>query len=252
MIARVLLAVAGALLLASLFLPWFEGVSGWEHWVWADVPLAALALALLLLAARPSLWPLRIAVVVLCGLGIAVVFGHGFEPRVEVPDLSNVGVGGFVALLALLAGTVGAVAAWESRGGSVLLVAAAAGVVASLFAGWGIEAILFGPLDELARTDYPNGFERWRLLDVGLLVLAAALVAAALRPLPGAVHGLIAAAAIAAVACVGVANLERTQWMVGEGGIVEGAPLGAVGALLSLAGGVAGLAATGLSSDNTN
>ena len=241
MTSRALLAGGGVLLLGSLFLPWFDGVSGWEHWVWADVPLAGLAVVLVAAAARPEIVPLRIVAVILCGLGIAVVFGHGMEPRVEVRDLSNLGAGGFVALVGLTAGAVGAAARWPR----LLLVAGSAGIVASLFSAWGDDGgylLVFGAVDRLAATDYPNGFERWRLLDIALVALAAFLLLAAARPLPRIALALMGAASIASAACILIANVERTQWMAGDGGVVEGAPLGALGALLALAAAVAGLA----------
>ena len=245
--SRVLLVAAGALLLASLFLPWFDGVSGWEHWAWADVPFAVLALALLALAWRPSLAPLRVAVVALCGLGIAVVLGHGFAPdrptRTPEEAGGDVLAGTYLALTALALGAIGGLAAWPRRGGPVLLVAAAAGLVAALLSGWGGEgdiALFFGSLDDVrVFADYQNGFERWRALDVALLALAAALLVVASGRGPRAVRVVLAVAASAAAACVAV-GLRGQLWV--DEGIAYGAAKGPLVALLALAAAVAGLA----------
>ncbi|HEX2084981.1 MAG TPA: hypothetical protein VHF89_04810, partial [Solirubrobacteraceae bacterium] len=222
---RALLAAAGLVLAGSLFLPWFEGVSGWEHFAWADVALLVVAVALPV-APRP-------VVAVLCGLGIAVVLGHGLEPDELV--ILHVGEGPYVALGALAAGAIAGLARWPA----VLLVAAACGLVAALLSGWGRDWEAFEPSGALDAISYPNGFERWRFLDVGLLLLAAGLLLAATRRAPVALRALLAAASVAAAACVIVAG--RTQLWHDEG-LAEGAAMGTLAALLALAGAVAGLA----------
>ena len=189
-----------------------RGTSGWEHWAWADVILAALALALIAAAVRPPPAPLRIALVVLCGLGIAVVLGHGFEPRTPATKGSaDVHIGPYLALAALAAATIGLLAAWPSAGSVALLVAAAAGLVAALFSDWGREG------------DY-NGFERWHVLDVALLALALGLLVAAAGKAPRALRWLLALGALAAAACVLAAS--DTQIWIGDGGTAEGAAPG--------------------------
>ena len=242
MIARALLGAGGVALVVSLFLPWFDGVSGWEHWAWADVVLAVLAVALAAGAALPARARLRVPLAVLCGLGVAVVLGHGFEPRVPARTMQQVAAGPYLCLGALAAGAIGALWAWPRRGGVVLLVAAAAGLVASLFSGWGTEdgfLVLFGTLERL-HVETPNGFERWRVLDVGLLVLATALLGAASGRAPALVRAALAVAALAAAVCVLVAT-HTTLW-VGDGGAASGAPMGELAALVSLAAALAGLA----------
>ena len=242
MASRVLLAAGGVALAVSLFVPWFDGVSGWEHWAWADIVLAVLAADLLGAAATPPHAVHRIAVAVLCALGIAVVLGHGFEPRIGSEDLFSVKAGPYVALAALAAGVIGALVPWPRRGGVVLLVAAAGGLVAALFANWGGETryiVLFGS-EDLVSGDGLNGFTRWAVLDVGLLVLAAALVFVASGRAPRLAIAACAVAAVAAGACVLVAS-RSTVW-IGEGGGALGAALGPLAALLSLAAALAGLA----------
>ncbi len=249
MIGRVLLGAAGVALVLSLFLPWFDGVSGWEHWAWADYVLAILAAAMVIAAALPRAGAAhRVLVAVFCALGIAVVLGHGFAPdappRSAEEDITDVLGGAYLALAALAAGATGCLATWSRRGGVVLVAAGAAGIVGALLSGWGSEdgtAVFFGSQDGIQiAADYENGFERWRLLDVALLALAAALLAAASGRLPRVVHLALAAAAVAAAACVAFGM--RGQLGVDEG-IAYGAAKGPLVALLALAAGFAGLAA---------
>jgi hypothetical protein len=238
--ARVGLLVAGAGLAASLFLPFYAGVSGWEHWAWADVPLAVLAADLVVgaLVLRRPVFAHSLVVAVLCALGIAVVLGHGFEPDAPTRNLPDLAAGPYVALCALAVGAVAALVPWPRRAAPLLLVASAAGLVAALLSGWGAEAIF---LDAGGRdtTPYPNGFERWHVLDVGLLILAAALLAAAPRRLPQALVAVLAAATVLAAACVAIGS--RSQVWVDEGSAV-GMAMGPLAALLALAGAFAGLA----------
>jgi len=237
-----LLVGGGVALVVSLFLPWFDGVSGWEHWAWADVVLAVLAAGLVGAAVTPPHAVHRIAVAALSALGIAVVLGHGFEPRIGSEDLFSVEAGPYVALAALAAGVIGALVPWPRRGGVALLVVAAAGLVASLFAGWGSKGdyvVLFFSSDVVAGED-PNGFERWRVLDVGLLMLAAALLAATAGRAPRPLLAACAVASVAAGACV-LLGTRSTLW-TGDGGAALGTALGTLGALLSLAAALAGLA----------
>jgi hypothetical protein len=249
MISRAVLAAAGVLLLVSLFLPWFSGVSGWEQWAWADLPLAALAAGFVAAAVLPPLPAFRIAVAVLGGLGVAVVLGHGLEPRVEVGDYEHIAAGAHLALVALACGAIAAVTPWPRRAAPVLLVAAAAGLVAALLSGWGYEAIDISPdLSPDGERVYsysyelvdPNGFERWHVLDIGLLLLAAGLLVAASGRLRGALRILLAVAGLAAAACVAVSG--RSVLRLGDGGLAEGVPMGQLAALLSLAAALAGLA----------
>jgi hypothetical protein len=255
-VSRSLLAAAGVALAASLFLSWFGGVSGWEHFAWADVALAVVAAGLV--AAALSLRAvLRALIVVLCGLGIAVVLGHGFAPDEPVSregEIASVGAGGYVALAALAAGAIGALAAWPRRGAVVLLVAAAAGIVGALLSGWGGDAhyFTFAPGEAVFdATDYPTGFERWRVLDVALLALGAGLLAAATGRLPLFARAALAVAALAAAACVLVGI--RDQLWVDEGAAI-GAAKGPLVALLALGAGLVGLVCTraGASPDNAN
>lgn len=242
MTGRVLLAAAGLALAASLFAPWFISplgpqVSGWEHWAWADVPLAALALALLAAALRSPPRSLRVALFALCALGIAVVLGHGFEPRETTQGRADVSAGPYIALAALAAGAVGA-----ARAPRVLLVTAAAGLVVALFATW---TPTTGYFPAEGWTAYgprlgASGFERWHVLDIALLALAIALLVVALVPAKRPVHAVMAAAAVAAAACVIVAG--DTYVWVGDGGSAEGASPGALFALLALTAALAGLA----------
>ena len=237
-------AAPGVALLASLFLPWFDGVSGWEHFVWADVGLTVVALVLIA-AVRP-IAPLRVLAVVLCGLGVAVVLGHGFAPDQPPRSEEDIGVdvlaGAYVALAALALGAIGGLAAWPRRGGAVLLVAAGAGIVAALLSGWGSPdgtAVFFGELDDIRVAEgYQDGFERWKLLDVALLAFALALLVAAVRRLPRVAYALLGAAAVAAAACVAIGM--RGQLWVDEG-IADGAAKGPLVALLALAAALAGL-----------
>lgn len=110
-----LLGAGGVLLAASLFLSFFPGVSGWEHWDWVDVVFALLAAALVGAAvSEPRRVALLVALAVLCGLGVAVVVGHGFDGRGGADVLA----GPWVALGGLAAGAFGAsVGAWRSARG---------------------------------------------------------------------------------------------------------------------------------------
>jgi hypothetical protein len=241
--SRALLAGGGVALLLSLVLPWFSGgVTGWEHFAWADVALSAVALLALVAAAVPRA-PLRLAVVVLCGLGIAVVFGHGFAPDEPTPELREVAAGGHVALAALAAAGVGALAPWSRRGGAALLVAAAAGLVGALLSGWGFEGGLRLTVGESSVAFYgpgsPDGFARWAVLDVALIALALALLVAAVRRLPLAVYAALALASLAVAACV-VVGVEDQLWI--DEGAAAGAAKGPVAALLALTAALAGLA----------
>jgi hypothetical protein len=234
MIRRAPLAGGGVALAVSLFVPWFEGTSGWEHWAWADVILAVLAAALVVAALRPPPAPMRIALVVLCSLGVAVVLGHGFEPRVDVGTgniATDVQIGPYLALVALAAGAIGA------AGPLPLLLAAAGGLVASLFSTWHGERMA---LDDRVTTSGENGFERWHVLDIALLLLAAGLLVAAAGRAPKALRALLALGSAAAAACILLAS--DTQFWVGDGGLARGASMGALAALLSLAAALGGLA----------
>lgn len=258
MTSRALLAAGGLLLSVSLFLPWFSGgVSGWEHFAWADVPLALVALVVLAAAALPALPPLRVAVVALGGLAIAVVLGHGFEPDEPTQAFLEVAAGGYVALAALAAAVIGALATWPRRGGALLLVAAAAGLLAALLSGWGVEGGFPLTPDPESAADFrgevvfygpgsPDGFERWHVLDVALVALALGLVASAAR-LPRGMLAALAAGALAAAACI-VIGVRDELW-VDEGAAV-GVAMGPLVALLALAAALAGLAALRASSSS--
>lgn len=250
MAPRILLAAGAAAIAASLFLPFFPGVSGWGHWAWADVLLAALGAALAVAAAtRARRAAVLVPLAVLSGLGVAVVLGHGFEPRTPVPGgVTDAGAGPYVALAGCAAAALGALAAWPR----VLLVAAAGGLVASLLSGWGFEnpvqviasaevaeAQLVGVLD---MAPEPNGFERWHVLDVALVALVGALLAVAGGLAPRAVTWASAAGCALAAACVAADAFARSALWWGDGGAAEGAPLGPLAALLSLAAALAGLA----------
>lgn len=239
---RVLLAGGGLVLALSLFLPWFAGVTGWEQWKWADVVLIVLAADLVATAFLRPIAAQRAIVAVLCALGIAVVLGHGFEPDAKVDGFEHIAAGPYLALAALAAGAVGAVAAWPRKAAPLLLVVAAGGIVAALLSGWGIADRVdvqpgwtaYAPIGE------PNGFERWRVLDVALLALAAGLVAAASGRLPSAALAVLGVGAVAAVACV-LAGARSRMW-TGDGGAAEGIGMGTLAALLALAAALAGLA----------
>jgi hypothetical protein len=243
MTSRALLAVAGVALLASLFLPWFSGgVSGWEHFAWTDVAFAIVAALLVVTVLRPT-GILRVVAAVSCALGASVVLGHGFAPDQPAGELLRIRPGGYVALAALMAGIVGSLAAWPRWGGALLLMAAAGGLVGSLFSGWGLDEGLF-----VARPDgsfeggddvYANGFERWRVLDVAFLALAAGLLAAAAGRLAALARAVLAVAALAAAVCVVIGV--RDQFWVDEG-FALGAAKGSVVALLALTAALAGLA----------
>ncbi|HEX8207328.1 MAG TPA: hypothetical protein VF587_14800 [Solirubrobacteraceae bacterium] len=246
--SRLLLAGGGVALLVSLFLPWFSGgVSGWEHFAWADAVFAVLALVLVATAALRPRAAVRVVVAVLCGAGIAVVLGHGFSPDVPIrdeQDIRSVAAGGHVALGALAAGIVGALAAWPR----LLLVAAAAGLLAALPSGWGTDAVYFTfvPHQEVFdSTDYPNGFERWKVLDAALVAVAAALLLVAFagrvadRLASRPVRLVLAAASLAAAVCI-VIGIRDQAWA--DEGVAIGAAKGPVVALLALAGAVGGLA----------
>jgi hypothetical protein len=186
--------------------------------------------------------PLRVAAAVLCGLGIAVVLGHGFAPDEPTREIREVAAGGYVALFALAAGATGALATWPRRGGTALLVAAAVGIVGALLSGWGDDGVivLFGALEKLrAVGSGPDGFARWRMLDVALLALAAGLLlAAAVRP-PRAVSAALAVGALAAAGCI-VVGMRDQLWV--DEGVAMGAAKGPVVALLALLAGLGGLA----------
>jgi hypothetical protein len=236
---RALLGAGGVAVGVSLFVPFFPGVTGWEHWEWVDVVFAALAVALVAAAAlgtRRRAVPLALAA--LCGLGIAVVLGHGFEP--DRPIATRVCPGPYVALGGLAFGVAGALADRPR----VLLVAAAAGLVAALFWRWGAEedtVVFFGRNPPTFGGQVEDtGWERWQALDLGFVALAAGLAVAALRP-RRAVRAVVAAGAVAAAACVLIAGVERSALWIDEGAGL-GAPPGAVAALLALFAALAGLA----------
>ena len=242
--SRAVLAASGVLLGVSLFVPWFAGTSGWEHWAWADVVLIVLAADLVVAAfLRPSV-ALRAALAVLCGLGVAVVLGHGFEPRVRPSAFDDVGAGPYLALVALAAGAVASLVPGPRVAAPLLLVVAGGGLVAALLSGWGIGDV---PLsvggDEVRLYAEPDGLERWNVLDVALLALAAGLVVAAARRLPRAFGWALAAACVAAAACV-LVGAETRAW-TGDGGDAEALAMGPLVALLALAGALAGLALRG-------
>ena len=245
-VSRALLAGSGVALAVSLFLPWFDGVTGWEHWDWADVAFAVLGAALVVASLRPPRAAVLVPLAVLCGAGITVVLGHGFTPqdtRIDVPTVVPL-----LALGALLAGVVGALAPWPRAGGTALLVAAAAGVVWSLFGRWGIEGdtlVVFGGLDRLDDPE-PTGWQHFAALDVALVLLAAGLLAAAaLGPrVPRALWLALGAATVLALACVAVAWATRTGAWIDEarGTAAASEPRGATQALLALTAALAGLA----------
>jgi hypothetical protein len=237
-------AVAGAALAVSLFVPWFDGVSGWEHWAWADVVLAALAAGLVALAFLRPRAPLGAAVAVLCALGVAVVLGHGFEPD-DARVIGSVEAGPYLALAALGLGAIGALAPSPRHGGAVLLVAAAVGVGGALLSGWGFDGEYVVPFDARNRlpatlrdTPTPNGFERWAVLDVALLVLAAGLLLAAAGRAPKLLRTALAVACLAATACVLIGARDQL-WI--DDGVAQGLAMGPLAALLSLAAALAGL-----------
>jgi hypothetical protein len=247
--SRLLLAAAGVALAVSLFLPWFDGVSGWEHWVWADVVLIVLAADLVAAAFTPPHVVHRVLVAIFCGLGVAVMLGHGFEPRVDADEpLTTVRVGAYLALGALAAGFVAALAPWPGRAARLLLVGAAGGIVAALLSDWAGGRTRYdledGGYSEFVRS-YPDGFARWHVLDVALVALAVMLLVLAIlgTRLPARVRTLLSAAAFAgcllAAACVLVAN---DGWMWGSGfRWAWGLPPGTLAALLALFAGAAGL-----------
>ncbi len=110
-VSRALLGAGGVALGASLFLSFFPGVSGWEHWDWADVVFAVLAAALVVAAIRRTrrlsvLMPLAL----LCAIGVSVVLGHGFDGGADAL------AGPYVALGGLGSGCVGALSSLSSRG----------------------------------------------------------------------------------------------------------------------------------------
>ncbi|HEX8121671.1 MAG TPA: hypothetical protein VF549_10460 [Solirubrobacteraceae bacterium] len=233
--ARIGLAVAGAALATSLFLPFYADVSGWEHWAWADVVLAVLAVDLVagaLLLRRPVAAHSAI-LGVLCALGIAVVLGHGFAPDARTDGVVRVAAGPYVALAALGLGFIAAAWPWPRVGVPVLLAAGAGGLVASLFATWGTNPA-FGSAVE------PNGWERWHALDVAFVALALALLGTASGRAPTWLAVACGAGAILAGACVVAAGFDQTGIWIDEG-VAEGAPAGALAAGLALAGALAGL-----------
>jgi hypothetical protein len=243
--ARFLLPAAGVALAGSLFLPWFEGISGWEQFAWADVVLAVLAADL---AASGFLRPLvahRIVVAVLCALGVAVVLGHGFEPRPDFDESAHgfpeVLAGPYVCLAALVVGFVAALAPWPRPAGRLLLVAGAAGIVVALFSGWSGE-----PMSERAGSTYaqwarayPDAFARWKVLDIVLVALVLGLLAVATGRAPRRLSVLLGATCLLAAACV-AAGGDRGVW-IGENGFALGPARGSIAALLGLGAAIGGL-----------
>jgi peptidoglycan/LPS O-acetylase OafA/YrhL len=107
---RALLGAGGVALAASLFLPFFRGVSGWEHWAWVDVVFAVLAAGLVAAAvAGVRRRSVLVAIALLCAVGVSVVIGHGFDGDGEAL------AGPYVALGGLAAGCAGAVGSVASR-----------------------------------------------------------------------------------------------------------------------------------------
>jgi hypothetical protein len=245
LVSRLLLAAGGIALAISLFLPWFEDVSGWEHFAWADVPLAIVAADLVVTALLRPLLPLHVVVVILCAAGIAVVLGHGFAPDDPIRDerdIQDVGAGAYVALAALSAGAIGALATWPRHGATVLLVAGAVGILAALLSGWGSDAHYFSFTPGQSLVDSspdPNGFARWQVLDAALVLLAIALVAAAELALPREALAGMGLASLAAAVCI-VVGARDQRWT--DEGIALGLAKGPLVALLALAWAIAGLA----------
>ena len=101
---------------------------------------------------------------------------------------------------------------------SIALLLAAVALAVSLFLTWREpDGVFFGALDLIASQD---GFARWKLLDVGLLALAAALAVLAFlratsRRVPRALGAVVAGAAVLAAACVAIAALDRDSVEVG-------------------------------------
>jgi hypothetical protein len=244
--ARVLLPGAGLALAGSLFLPWFQGISGWEQFAWADVVLAVLAADLVASGFLRPLVAHRIVVAVLCALGVAVVLGHGFEPRSADFDEPAHGVpevlaGSYVCLSALVVGFVAALAPWPRRAGQLLLVAGATGIVVALFSSWSGEVMserAGNAYAEWARA-YPDAFARWQVLDIVLVALVLGLLAVATGRAPRRLSVLLGATCVLAGACV-AAGGDRGVW-IGENGFALGPARGSIAALLGLAASVGGL-----------
>jgi len=136
-VGEVLVAVGGAALAASLFLPWFEpravpallpapsaAVTGWEAFRVADVLLLAIAVAVVVIALleTASERPTPDLVAALLGwLALAVVIYAGARPHLILrsPSLPLPSIGYFAALASAGAVVVGALwGAISRRGGS--------------------------------------------------------------------------------------------------------------------------------------
>lgn len=247
--ARALLAASGVALAVSLFLPWFDGVSGWEHWAWADVVLAALAVGLVAAAlTRPRVAP-RVVLALVCALGVAAVLGHGFEPRVggEEP-VTTVRAGAYLCLGAIAAGFVASLAPWPDRFGRLLLLGAAGGIVAALLSEWGDARHVY-PVENGGNSEFfrahPDGFARWHVLDVALVVLAAALLllGALWTRLPARARALVSATSFAGCVLAATCVLVADDGWIWRSGFrwAWGLPPGTLAALLALFAAAAGL-----------
>ena len=129
---------------------------------------------------------------------------------------------------------------------SCALVLAAVALAVSLFLTWREpDGMFFGALDRVVAQD---GFARWKLLDGGLLVLAAGLALLAFlratgRAVPRVLAAVVAVAAVLAAICVAIAGLDResvtfgsTVFTVSPGPGPWVALAALVGAIVALAG----------------
>ena len=117
-----------------------------------------------------------------------------------------------------------------------MALALAAGVLAfSLFIPWREPAddlILFGALDRLGDLSQ-TGWERWGVLDVGLVALAAGLLAWVVRPVR-VLGWALGAAVLLAAACIAVSGFDGSEHVdPALGPFVAMAALGVAAAVLA-------------------